>query len=73
MMGLFLPVLTPQVVLVAPIIIALGVAYGLYIANRYSEEEGVALLDEFERYEKSAGVNVWEGGPKLLGEISARM
>ncbi len=42
MMGLFLPVLTPQVVLVAPIIIALGVAYGLYIANRYSEEEGVA-------------------------------
>ncbi len=42
MMGWFLPVLTPQVVLVAPIIIALGVAYGLYIANRYSEEEGVA-------------------------------
>ncbi len=38
MMGLFLPVLTPQVVLVAPILIALGVAYGLYIANRYSEE-----------------------------------
>jgi len=30
--------LTPQVVLIAPILIALGVAYGLYIANRYSDE-----------------------------------
>lgn len=38
LMGLVLPLLTPQVVLVAPILIALGVAYGLYIANRYSEE-----------------------------------
>ncbi|MCU0798727.1 MAG: MMPL family transporter [Candidatus Thermoplasmatota archaeon] len=38
MMGIFLPILTPQVVLVAPILIALGVAYGLYIANRYAEE-----------------------------------
>ncbi|MEA3559430.1 MAG: MMPL family transporter [Candidatus Thermoplasmatota archaeon] len=38
LMGLALPMLTPQVVLVAPILIALGVAYGLYIANRYSEE-----------------------------------
>ena len=38
-----------------------------------TEEEGVALLDEFDRYERSAGVKVWEGGPKLLGEISARM
>ncbi|MFO8051235.1 MAG: MMPL family transporter [Thermoplasmatota archaeon] len=38
LMGLALPLLTPQVVLVAPILIALGVAYGLYIANRYSEE-----------------------------------
>ncbi|MFW3145520.1 MAG: efflux RND transporter permease subunit [Thermoplasmatota archaeon] len=38
LMGLVLPLLTPQVVLVAPILIALGVAYGLYIANRYAEE-----------------------------------
>jgi len=38
-----------------------------------SDEEGVALLEEFERYEQSAGVKVWEGGPKLLEEISARM
>ncbi len=30
--------LTPQVVLIAPILIALGVAYGLYIANRYADE-----------------------------------
>lgn len=36
-------------------------------------EEGVALLEEFDRYEKSAGVKVWEGGPKLLGEITARL
>ena len=38
-----------------------------------SEEEGVALLEEFERYEISAGVKVWEGGPKLLAEITASM
>ncbi|MDG6225137.1 MAG: MMPL family transporter [Candidatus Thermoplasmatota archaeon] len=38
LLGLAMDVLTPQVVLVAPILIALGVAYGLYIANRYSEE-----------------------------------
>ena len=38
-----------------------------------SEEEGVALLDEFEKYEASAGVKVWEGGPKLLGELSAKL
>jgi predicted RND superfamily exporter protein len=33
--------LTPQVVLIAPILIALGVAYGLYIANRYSDESQI--------------------------------
>jgi hemerythrin-like domain-containing protein len=38
-----------------------------------SDEEGVQLLEEFERYEESAGVKVWEGGPKLLGEISAQL
>ncbi len=37
-MGLTGWVLTPQVVLVAPILLALGVAYGLYISNRYSDE-----------------------------------
>ncbi len=30
--------LSPQVILIAPILLALGVAYGLYIANRYSDE-----------------------------------
>jgi predicted RND superfamily exporter protein len=39
MLGLLDVVLTPQVTLVAPILVALGVAYGLYIANRYSEEK----------------------------------
>jgi predicted RND superfamily exporter protein len=38
-MGLTGWVLSPQVILVAPILLALGVAYGLYIANRYSEEK----------------------------------
>ena len=38
-MGLTGWVLSPQVVLVAPILLALGVAYGLYIANRYSDEK----------------------------------
>ena len=38
-----------------------------------SEEEGHMLLTEFERYEASAGVKVWEGGPKLLAEISAKL
>jgi predicted RND superfamily exporter protein len=37
-MGLTGWVLSPQVILVAPILLALGVAYGLYIANRYSDE-----------------------------------
>jgi predicted RND superfamily exporter protein len=32
-------VLSPQVILIAPILLALGVAYGLYIANRYSDEK----------------------------------
>jgi predicted RND superfamily exporter protein len=32
-------VLSPQVILVAPILLAIGVAYGLYIANRYSDEK----------------------------------
>lgn len=50
LMGLFLPVLTPQVVLVAPILIALGVAYGLYIANRYAEEEGIEDREKRIRY-----------------------
>ncbi len=38
-MGLTGWVLSPQVILVAPILLALGVAYGLYIANRYSDEK----------------------------------
>ncbi|UCE38054.1 MAG: MMPL family transporter [Thermoplasmata archaeon] len=39
LMGLTGWVLSPQVILVAPILLALGVAYGLYIANRYSDEK----------------------------------
>ncbi|MBN1539042.1 MAG: MMPL family transporter [Candidatus Thermoplasmatota archaeon] len=50
LMGLFLDVLTPQVVLVAPILIALGVAYGLYIANRYAEEEAIEDKEKRIRY-----------------------
>jgi predicted RND superfamily exporter protein len=38
--------LTPQVVLIAPILIALGVAYGLYIANRYSDESQIEDKEE---------------------------
>jgi predicted RND superfamily exporter protein len=38
--------LTPQVVLIAPILIALGVAYGLYIANRYSDEKQIKDREE---------------------------
>lgn len=41
LMGIFIKTLTPQVVLVAPILIALGVAYGLYLANRYAEESDI--------------------------------
>ncbi len=38
--------LSPQVVLIAPILIALGVAYGLYIANRYSDEAHIKDPEE---------------------------
>ncbi|MCK5559968.1 MAG: MMPL family transporter, partial [Thermoplasmata archaeon] len=44
-------VLTPQVVLIAPVLIALGVAYGLYIANRYSDERDI--VDREERIRKA--------------------
>lgn len=47
-MGLTGWVLSPQVILVAPILLALGVAYGLYIANRYSEERN-NIKDKRER------------------------
>ncbi|UCF07828.1 MAG: MMPL family transporter [Thermoplasmata archaeon] len=47
-MGLTGWVLSPQVVLVAPILLALGVAYGLYIANRYSYERA-NITDKKER------------------------
>jgi predicted RND superfamily exporter protein len=50
LMGWFLKVLTPQVVLVAPILIALGVAYGLYIANRYAEETSIKDKEKRIRY-----------------------
>lgn len=43
-------VLTPQVTMVAPMIIALGVAYGLYIANRYSEEQSIEDKNERIRF-----------------------
>ncbi len=31
--------ITPQVVIVAPVLLALGVSYGLYISNRFAEEK----------------------------------
>jgi predicted RND superfamily exporter protein len=45
-LGITEMVLTPQVVLIAPILIALGVAYGLYIANRYSDEKDIKDPDK---------------------------
>ncbi len=36
--GLLGIVVSPQIILVAPILLALGVAYSLYIANRYSND-----------------------------------
>jgi predicted RND superfamily exporter protein len=45
-LGITEMVLTPQVVLIAPILIALGVAYGLYIANRYSDEKDIKDPEE---------------------------
>lgn len=33
-------IITPQVVIVAPVMLSLGVSYGLYISNRYAEEPG---------------------------------
>ncbi|MCI0497162.1 MAG: MMPL family transporter [Thermoplasmata archaeon] len=33
--------ITPQIIAVGPILIAMGVAYGLYIANRYAEESRI--------------------------------
>jgi predicted RND superfamily exporter protein len=38
-------VITPQVVIIAPVLLALGVSYGLYISNRFAEEtEGDAKV-----------------------------
>lgn len=50
-LGLAVEILTPQVVLIAPILIALGVAYGLYIANRYADEKDIE--DREERIKKA--------------------
>ncbi len=33
-------IITPQVVIVAPVLLSLGVSYGLYISNRFGEEKG---------------------------------
>ncbi len=32
-------IITPQVVIIAPVLLALGVSYGLYISNRFAEEK----------------------------------
>lgn len=34
-------IITPQVVIIGPVLLALGVAYGLYICNRYAEERKI--------------------------------
>lgn len=46
--GLMNITLAPQIILVAPILLALGVAYGLYISNRYSNMRK-AIPDKEER------------------------
>jgi predicted RND superfamily exporter protein len=48
--GIVMNELTPQVVLVAPILIALGTAYGIYIANRYAEESHILDREQRIRY-----------------------
>jgi hypothetical protein len=39
-------IITPQVVIVAPVLLSLGVSYGLYIANRFVEEPESDPMDK---------------------------
>ncbi|NIP36556.1 MAG: MMPL family transporter, partial [Thermoplasmata archaeon] len=41
--------ITPQVVIIAPVLLALGVSYGLYISNRYAEETEGTVEEKLSR------------------------
>ncbi|MEM2899916.1 MAG: MMPL family transporter [Thermoplasmata archaeon] len=41
--------ISPQIILVAPVLLALGVSYGLYISNRFVEEKKGTPADRVER------------------------
>jgi predicted RND superfamily exporter protein len=45
--------ITPQVVIIAPVLLALGVSYGLYISNRYAEETEGSVEDKLARAVKA--------------------
>ncbi len=49
-------VITPQVVLAAPVLLSLGVSYGLYISNRFVEEKKGSSR---ERVEAAIGSQFW--------------
>jgi len=53
--GFLYPVmaLTPQVVIIAPVLLALGVSYGLYISNRYAEETEGPVSEKLSRAVKA--------------------
>ncbi len=45
--------ITPQVVIIAPVLLALGVSYGLYISNRFAEETEGSLEEKLARAVKA--------------------
>jgi predicted RND superfamily exporter protein len=45
--------ITPQVVIIAPVLLALGVSYGLYISNRYAEETEGSVEEKLSRSVKA--------------------
>ncbi|MHC4780282.1 MAG: MMPL family transporter, partial [Planctomycetota bacterium] len=45
--------ITPQVVIIAPVLLALGVSYGLYISNRFSEETEGTVEEKLARAVKA--------------------
>jgi predicted RND superfamily exporter protein len=45
--------ITPQVVIIAPVLLALGVSYGLYISNRYAEETEGSVEEKLGRSVKA--------------------
>jgi predicted RND superfamily exporter protein len=45
--------ITPQVVIIAPVLLALGVSYGLYISNRFAEETEGPIEEKLARAVKA--------------------